>query len=555
MDIIRHIQNNEFADISFDPYEPYVDFFTGSVMPVPLSAAPEPKRRFVPSKWEALKVSKIVRAIRKGWIKLKDETEAEMEGATTSGEKVFDIWSGEVDSAILSLRSRHVSAPKIALPDHRESYNPPEEYLLTPEEEAEWSKMEEEDRPYNYLPKKYASLRKVPGYEKMVQERYGRCLDLFLCPRSIKDKITMDPDDLLPKLPDPRDLKPFPTQKSIDFIGHADSVNGISVDPSGQWLLSCSKDGSVKLWELQTGHCRYTWEFAESLGSISWNPNRALFMFAVAVGSTVHLIVPHDLPSTETTHSALKELFDKNDNEKEVSSLKSSIKWIKSKDIQGSVYSILHGGEVIDLHWHRRGDYLAALAPTAPSGSQMLTIHQLSRRISQHPFKKMPGIMRSIRFHPSLPQIILATQKSIRIYDLVNHEQVKKLVGSVQSISSLSIHNGGDNVITGSHDGKVCWFDLDYSIRPYRVLNNHKGAIRSVAYHNSYPLFASAGDDGIVQVIHGQVFSDLSTNPQIVPVKTIRDFNGGVSINQIIFHPIQPWIICAISDGTISLFV
>jgi len=28
----------------------------------------------------------------------------------------------------------------------------------------------------------------------------------------------------------------------------------------------------------------------------------------------------------------------------------------------------------------------------------------------------------------------------------------------------------GDNVIVGSREGKLCWFDMDLSSQPYRVL-------------------------------------------------------------------------------------
>ena len=37
---------------------------------MPAINIPEPKRRFVPSKWEAQKIAYLVKAIRKGWIKL-----------------------------------------------------------------------------------------------------------------------------------------------------------------------------------------------------------------------------------------------------------------------------------------------------------------------------------------------------------------------------------------------------------------------------------------------------------------------------------------------------
>lgn len=51
--------------------QPYVDFFTGETMKTELGREPEPKRRFIPSKWEHKRIMKIVRAIRNGWIKPK----------------------------------------------------------------------------------------------------------------------------------------------------------------------------------------------------------------------------------------------------------------------------------------------------------------------------------------------------------------------------------------------------------------------------------------------------------------------------------------------------
>lgn len=58
LDIIRRLQANEVPDASYDPYEPTTEWFTGKGKEevMPLSAAPEPKRRWVPSKWEKQKV-------------------------------------------------------------------------------------------------------------------------------------------------------------------------------------------------------------------------------------------------------------------------------------------------------------------------------------------------------------------------------------------------------------------------------------------------------------------------------------------------------------------
>ena len=52
----------------------------------------------------------------------------------------------------------------------------------------------------------------------------------------------------------------------------------------------------------------------------------------------------------------------------------------------------------------------------------------------------------------------------------------------------------------------MSWYDLDLSTKPYRTMQYHKDEVACVAFHTSYPLFASASADGTVHVFHGQVF-------------------------------------------------
>jgi ribosome biogenesis protein ERB1 len=58
LDIIRRLEALENTDANYDPYQPTVEWFTGAGKQevMPLSAAPEPKRRWIPSKWERQKV-------------------------------------------------------------------------------------------------------------------------------------------------------------------------------------------------------------------------------------------------------------------------------------------------------------------------------------------------------------------------------------------------------------------------------------------------------------------------------------------------------------------
>lgn len=46
----------------------------------------------------------------------------------------YDLWAHEDPNSILGRHKMHVPAPKMKLPGHEESYNPPPEYLLSEEE-------------------------------------------------------------------------------------------------------------------------------------------------------------------------------------------------------------------------------------------------------------------------------------------------------------------------------------------------------------------------------------------------------------------------------------
>jgi len=177
MRMIQNIRSGRFPHAEVNPYPDENDWFTREQEMMPLSGAPEPKRRFTPSKWEEKKIVKLVRAIRKGWL---------TSNTAPKKPEVYLMWAedGEATDKTVSGLA-YLAAPKMKLPGHDESYNPPQEYLLNPdEEEAAKQEAEEKDEPAPFIPKTFEALRKVPAYERYINERFERCLDLYLCPRS-----------------------------------------------------------------------------------------------------------------------------------------------------------------------------------------------------------------------------------------------------------------------------------------------------------------------------------------------------------------------------------
>ncbi|KAJ3886353.1 NUC169 domain-containing protein [Lentinula edodes] len=547
LDIIRRLYANENPDANYDPYEPLTEWFTGPGKEeiMPLTAAPEPKRRWIPSKWEHKKVMKIVRAIRQGRI-LPNRTK------NTSQPLFYSIWG---DSS--SSNAPPLPAPKPSLPTNSESYNPPEEYLPTEEDKRQWEETDPEDREHDYLPQKYSALRLVPGYERFIKDRFNRQLDLYMAPRVQRVKLNIDPNSLIPKLPSPSSLKPFPTYKSLQVV-HTHIARCISVSPDGAWVVSGDEGGVVRLWEVNVGREVRKWKFDGKIGSIEWCPRTDVSYFVVGTDDMLHFLIPPNLPASilQLTQSILapSTLPPAPETPSPVKwSTPSSNTWTDETAVL-AIHLPPSSGLPTQITWHRRGDYLASVSIGGSQGA--VWIHQVSRRHSQAPFKKVRGKVQLVLFHPMKPCFFVATQQYVRMYNLSEQKLLKTLQPGIKWISSMDVHPSGDHLIVGGYDRKLCWFDLELSDKPYKVLRYHTRAIRSLHFHPTYPLFASSSDDGAIQIFHSRVYNDLMTDPLIVPLKILRghEITKGLGVLQVKWCSRHPWLVSGGADGAVNVW-
>ena len=201
--------------------------------------------------------------------------------------EVFDIW--EEDTPERRRPPTALLAPKMALPTHAESFNPPAEYLFTEREKQEWEEMDESERPTSFIPQKYGSLRKVPAYPKFITERFERCLDLYLVPRALKKRMNVDKESLLPKLPSPADLRPFPMRVSVKFEGHTKLIRTMSIDCSGRFLATGSDDGYCLVWCVRTGRPVRRLKLGHACQSVAFSPTD-VNVLAVASESDLYIL-------------------------------------------------------------------------------------------------------------------------------------------------------------------------------------------------------------------------------------------------------------------------
>jgi hypothetical protein len=98
-------------------------------------------------------------------------------------------------------------------------------------------------------------------------------------------------------------------------LGHRTNtaINSVSLSPDGQWMASGGDDGTVRVWEVSSGRCFRKWDFANQrtetdnstrVLSVAFNPNPALPILAVAVGSHIFLLHTHTITSATARDKA-----------------------------------------------------------------------------------------------------------------------------------------------------------------------------------------------------------------------------------------------------------
>ena len=562
LQILKKITRNEVPVDGYDPYPDMIEYFSGVPQVMPLSAAPEPKRRFIPSKTEAKRIAKIVTAIREGRIKPAKQTKKSDLEEEEERPRIYDIWANETPRADHAM---HIPAPKQPPPGYEESYHPPPEYLPDDEEKGDWYDKDPDDRNKSFLPKDHDSLRKVTGYDNFVKEKFERCLDLYLAPRVRRSRPDIDPESLLPKLPNPEELRPFPSTCATIYRGHLGRVRSLSINTDGTLLASGGDDGTVRIWELLTGRQLWSVKLSteEAITVVRWRPEKPSgVILSAGVGENVYFIIPLSLVSPEDETKSKKILdagFGHSATQSTGIQKGAAGKWTRPTEKQqadGVFLRVSVRSTVKVIEWHRRGEYFVTVSPQGQRSA--IAMHTLSKHLTQLPFRRLKGLPQAAKFHPTKPILFVAMQQTVRCYDLSRQELVKTLQPGARWISCIDVHPGGDNVLVGSYDRRLLWHDVDLSSRPYKTLRYHGRAIRAARFHQGgRPLFADASDDGTVQVFHGKVVSDLMENATVVPLKVLRGHKviSELGVLDLDWHPREPWLASAGADGMCRLWI
>eukprot|EP00913_Durusdinium_trenchii_P033156 g31039.t1 len=328
-------------------------------------------------------------------------------------------------------------------------------------------------------------------------------------------------------------------------------IRSVAVEATGRYLATASSDETLRIWEVATGRPVRSIKFSSAVTAAAPDGEAPVAVSSLLEFKEANVAKPEGEEVEERMHDP-------------TAAKAKAVHWRavqpdSPQHAAGCRLSIATDGDVQLLVWHHKGNYCAAVSPKARATSNQCIIHALNQQKSMRPFARLRGgqQVQSCAFHPSKPHFLVATMRSVRIYDLQKQAQVKQLISGAKWISSVTVHPTGDHVVVGSYDRRVVWWDLDFASKPYKTLQYHDKAVRCATFHpGKFPLLAACSDDATVSILHAKVFSDLMQSPMIVPVKRLRDHmvNQGFGVLSCAWHPHQPWLFTAGADGRAYLW-
>jgi ribosome biogenesis protein ERB1 len=566
--------------ISFDPLN----------HPLARSAGPS-KKTFVPAWHEMKKIEKMVKRIMKA--KEAEDGDAVVEKDDDKDEPYMmwdDAANVEMDAKQKFKYYNSIPKTRVAPPGTYESYRPPPEYLPSADAKKRHERLRRIDRKEHFLPRAFDSLRHVPFYNHFIQDRYQRCLDLAFYPRMTRTRIVVDPKKLLPDLPSPKDLRPYPERLSFLYKGHTGTVRSISVSPNGQYLVTGCDDHLVRVFEIQTGRLMKRYDVGGVVQQVAFCPSKTLNVIAVAVEFAMLFLVPpfcaHEtitehsirflrapgsaplvderkaggvgsgagrgitqatMDADETAYKGDRDLDDEAEKERRAEFIDANA----AERAAGVVVKVVMHARATKFTFHHKGDYLCVLCPKDHVKYRQTIMLQLSSRKVFCPFRKFGEIVTDCAFHPTEPKFFLSTTNSVRCYNLLAHRMQKRYKAQGGLTTCIDVHPLGDNFIVGDTTNHTMWYDCDFSDKPYKRMRSHKAVVNAVGFHKNteaYPLFATGAADGQVHVFHGMVYEDYTKNALIVPVKILKHTRP---VYALAWHPTLPWVFTSTEDGTV----
>ncbi len=240
------------------------------------------------------------------------------------------------------------------------------------------------------------------------------------------------------------------------LVGHESLVWSVAYSPDGQSLASGSRDKTVRIWDVTTGREQRMIEgHQDTVWSVAYSPDGQ----SLASGSDDNTI---------------------------------------------RLWDVATGREHRKIEGHESGVLYVAFSPdgqSLASGSRDTTV-RIWDVATGHVQRKIEGqsVRLCVAYSPDGQSLVSGSDdNTIRLWDVATGCEQQRLVGHGSVVWSVAYSPDGRSLASGYRDNTVCLWDVATG-REQRMIEGHEGPVWSVAYSPDGRSLASGSDDKTVRL-------------------------------------------------------
>jgi WD40 repeat protein/transcriptional regulator with XRE-family HTH domain len=322
---------------------------------------------------------------------------------------------------------------------------------------------------------------------------------------------------------------------------HADMVWALSFRPDGNALATGSWDGTVKLWDVDTGALLWSGRHGSFINSIAFSPDGEILASSGTDSAVRFWNFKSDRPITTLEHSdpvtfviwnPAGDLLAIGDNKGNIrlwaektprsfvslSSLKGHNNWVDGMAFspdgstlasaswdgtvklwsipEGDLIETLtgHKDQVSRVSWSFDGRLLAS-----SSRDHTIWLWDVERRSYRTLLQGLTDNPKGLAFVPDGRSLLSGSFDGMHVWDVFTGQSLRIIRGYAIALYDVSWHPDGTHLISGSIDATVTIYDLTYEA-PIRELYGHKSVVISVGWSPDGRWLASSEWDNTIQL-------------------------------------------------------